>query len=266
MINHDVINRFSAELVLFFLRDLFNQSLKNHLYDYIDFLAKHFLSCCNFYNFVLCNRSFLQPTWAVNSQLQGISAHHFPRPPAPRPPPPRTSPTQPTRLSLWGLAKALWAQSPRGLDTPQPRTALLSGQDPQAHARSAYSTSRLQQPQFQCTKATTWGPHKPPRHQWTPEGPTWGLRSPVSPGPGWDRGPRRAERPDSQEPLAPFAGYLAGCCAFYFISTFIIVFFSVIELTCVVQVPSGRRKSVWQNWRESAIHIHSTWVSHLACH
>lgn len=175
------------------------------IYRYIDFFLS--TSCPVItHTFVLYNRSSLQPTWAVNSQLQGTSAHHFPRLPAPRPPPPRTSPTQPTSLSLWGLVKALWAQSPRGLDTPQPRTALLSGQDPQAHARSAYSTSRLQQPQFQCTKATTWGPHKPPRHQWTLEGPTLGLRSPVSPGPGWDRGPHRAESADSREPLAPFAG------------------------------------------------------------
>lgn len=201
MINHDVID---AESALFFLGDESHESVIWFTGILIFFLST---SCPVItHTFVLYNRSSLQPTWAVNSQLQGTSAHHFPRLPAPRPPPPRTSPTQPTRLSLWGLVKALWAQSPRGLDTPQPRTALLSGQDPQAHARSAYSTSRLQQPQFQCTKATTWGPHKPPRHQWTLEGPTLGLRSPVSPGPGWDRGPHRAESADSREPLAPFAG------------------------------------------------------------
>lgn len=76
--------------------------------------------------------SSLQPTLAVNSQLQAISAHHIPHIPTPRP---LTSPTQPIPLLLWGLAKAPWVQLPRGTDIVQSHTVLLSGQDPHPHAR-----------------------------------------------------------------------------------------------------------------------------------
>ncbi len=65
--------------------------------------------------------------------------------------------------------------------------ALLSGQDPQAHARSAWltphsrwhSTSRLRQPLCLYTRATTWEPHQPHRNQSVLVGPIWGLHSPV---------------------------------------------------------------------------------------
>lgn len=140
--------------------------------------------------FFLRYRSSLHPTWVVNSQLQDTSALPYPRRPTPHPPPtPLTSLTQPIPLSPWALVKVLWAQLPRALDTPQLRIALLSGQDPQAHARSAcltllsryHSTSHLRQPRCPCTQATTWELHSPPRNQSAKEGTTWGPHSPVRP-------------------------------------------------------------------------------------
>lgn len=115
-------------------------------------------------------RLSLQRTWAVNSQLQATSAQHFPHLPAPTLPPALTLPIP---LPRWGLVKALWAQLLRGLGMLQPRTVLLSGQDPQEHARSAcstthsqyHNTSHLQQPRCPCTKATTSEQHQPPRNQ-----------------------------------------------------------------------------------------------------
>lgn len=144
------------------------------------------LACLALTCLFISYRSSLHPTWDVNSQLRLICAQPSPRHPT-APPAPLTTPTQPILQSLWAPVKALLARSPRALDTPRPHTALLSGQDPQVHARSAcltprshyHSTSRPQRSRCPFTKATTWDPRRPPRSQSAKEGPTCVPRSPV---------------------------------------------------------------------------------------